>query len=103
MAEPSSSSGVPDLPHLGTFAQAAELGSFTAAAVELGVSQLAVSQRIAALKRQLKVSLFQWRAGKVYLTELGSRWMIRSCFKLTFQKSIVLLYSILPGLALRAG
>ena len=73
MAESSSSSGLPELPHLGTFARAAELGSFTAAAVELGVSQAAVSQRIAALERQLKVSLFQRRAGKVYLTELGSR------------------------------
>jgi regulatory helix-turn-helix LysR family protein len=49
----------PELPHLGTFARAAELGSFTAAAVELGGSQAAVSQRIAALERQLKVSLFQ--------------------------------------------
>jgi len=73
MAVSSSSSGLPELPHLGTFARAAELGSFTAAAVELGVSQAAVSQRIAALERQLKVSLFQRRAGKVYLTELGSR------------------------------
>src|SRR5271165_186526 len=72
MAVSSSSSGLPELPHLGTFARAAELGSFTAAAVELGVSQAAVSQRIAALERQLKVSLFQRRAGKVYLTELGS-------------------------------
>ena len=73
MAVSSSSSGLPELPHLGTFARAAELGSFTAAAVELGVSQAAVSQRIAALERQLKVSLFQRRAGKVYLTQLGSR------------------------------
>ena len=59
MAESSFSSGLPELPHLGTFARAAELGSFTAAAAELGVSQAAVSQRIAALERQLKVSLFQ--------------------------------------------
>ncbi|MGA2699708.1 MAG: selenium metabolism-associated LysR family transcriptional regulator [Isosphaeraceae bacterium] len=73
MAESSSSLGLPELPHLGTFAQAAELGSFTAAAVELGVSQAAVSQRIAALERQLKVLLFQRRAGKVHLTERGSR------------------------------
>jgi len=73
MAESSFSSGLPELPHLGTFARAAELGSFTAAAAELGVSQAAVSQRIAALERQLKVSLFQRRAGKVHLTQLGSR------------------------------
>ncbi len=32
-----------------------------------------MSQRIAALERQLNVSLFQRRAGKAHLTELGSR------------------------------
>ena len=73
MAEFSSSPGLPELPHLGTFARAAELGSFTAAAAELGVSQAAVSQRIAMLERQLRVSLFERRAGKVYLTEVGKR------------------------------
>ena len=30
MAESSFSSGLPELPHLGTFARAAELGNFTA-------------------------------------------------------------------------
>jgi DNA-binding transcriptional LysR family regulator len=73
MAESSFSSGLPELPHLRTFARAAELGSFTATAAELGVSQAAVSQRIAALERQLRVSLFERRAGKVDLTEVGRR------------------------------
>ena len=71
MAESSSNSGLPELPHLGTFARAAELGSFTAAAVELGVSQSAVSQRIAALERQLKVSLFQRPGGEGLLHRTG--------------------------------
>jgi DNA-binding transcriptional LysR family regulator len=62
-----------ELPHLGTFALAAELGSFTAAASELGVTQAAVSQRIAALERQLKISLFRRRAGKTSLTDPGER------------------------------
>jgi hypothetical protein len=48
-----------ELPHLRTFVRAAELGSFTTAAAELGVSQAAVSQRIAMLERQLRVSLFE--------------------------------------------
>ena len=36
------------LPHLETFAEAAQAGSFTAAARALGLTQAAVSQRIAA-------------------------------------------------------
>jgi DNA-binding transcriptional LysR family regulator len=73
MAESASGSRLPELPHLGTFARAAELGSFTAAAAELGVSQAAVSQRIAALERQLTVSLFERRAGRIQLTDVGRR------------------------------
>jgi DNA-binding transcriptional LysR family regulator len=40
---------VEQLPHLETFLQAAELGSFTAAARALKLTQAAVSQRIQAL------------------------------------------------------
>jgi DNA-binding transcriptional LysR family regulator len=69
----SSRSGSSELPHLETFVRAAELGSFTSAAAELGVSQAAVSQRIGTLERELRVSLFERRAGKVYLTEVGNR------------------------------
>ena len=50
------------LPHLGTFSKAAELGSFTAAAKALGLTQAAVSQRIQALEKTLGKSLFE-RAG----------------------------------------
>ncbi len=63
MAEP--------LPHLETFAEAAERGSFTAAARALGVTQAAVSQRIGALEAELGVSLFRRAAGRVELTEAG--------------------------------
>ena len=45
-------------------ALAAELGSFTAAAAELGVSQAAVSQRVAQLEMEMGVSLFSRRAGR---------------------------------------
>jgi DNA-binding transcriptional LysR family regulator len=61
------------LPHLETFARAAELHSFTAAARELGLSQAAVSQRIQALEGALGTSLFQRRAGRVALTPAGQR------------------------------
>ncbi len=59
------------LPHLETFSKAAELGSFTGAAREMGLSQAAVSQRIQALEQALGVPLFQRRGGRVLPTEAG--------------------------------
>jgi DNA-binding transcriptional LysR family regulator len=61
------------LPYLNTFARAAERGSFTAAARELGLSQAAVSQRVQALERELGVPLFRRVGGKVELTDAGRR------------------------------
>jgi DNA-binding transcriptional LysR family regulator len=61
------------IPHLDTFARAAELGSFTAAGKALGLTQAAVSQRLQALERALGVSLFHRRGGRVLLTEAGRR------------------------------
>jgi DNA-binding transcriptional LysR family regulator len=61
------------LPHLETFAHAAELGSFTAAARALGLTQAAVSQRLRALERELDVALFRRESGRVLLTEAGQR------------------------------
>src|SRR5262245_40618595 len=61
------------LPHLETFTRAAEDGSFTAAARRLGLTQAAVSQRIAALERELGVALFRRHAGRVELTDAGRR------------------------------
>jgi DNA-binding transcriptional LysR family regulator len=61
------------LPHLETFAQAAELSSFTAAARTLGITQAAVSQRIQALEATLGTSLFRRRGGRVLLTDAGRK------------------------------
>src|SRR5262245_43080054 len=66
-------SGLPELPHLATFAMVAESGGFTAAAAELGITQAAVSQRIAVLENELRVSLFDQRAGRIALTDAGQR------------------------------
>lgn len=73
MAARSPTPGPRELPHLATFATAAERGSFTDAAAGLGVSQAAVSRRIAALERELRVSLFDRRAGRIALTEAGEQ------------------------------
>jgi DNA-binding transcriptional LysR family regulator len=61
------------LPYLETFAKAAELNSFTAAAKALRLTQAAVSQRIQALEAALGTPLFQRRGGRVLLTDAGQR------------------------------
>ncbi len=73
MIEPPPTSVAAELPHLATFARAAEQGSFTAAASALGITQAAVSQRIAILEKEVRISLFNRRAGKITLTEAGER------------------------------
>ncbi len=50
-------------PNLETFAKAAELSCFTAAARALGVTQATVSQQVQALEKDLGVSLFHRRGG----------------------------------------
>jgi DNA-binding transcriptional LysR family regulator len=73
MAEYASGPLLGELPHLTTFVRAAERGSFTAVATDLGISQAAVSQRIALLEKQLRVSLFDRQAGRIRLNEAGRR------------------------------
>ena len=57
---------------LRVFAACAERGSFTAAAEELGLTQAAVSQRIAQLEERLGVALFV-RRPRLRLTKAGTR------------------------------
>jgi DNA-binding transcriptional LysR family regulator len=61
------------LPYLETFAKAAELSSFTATARALRLTQAAVSQRVQALEKELGVSLFRRRGGRVSLTDAGQK------------------------------
>src|ERR1700729_411145 len=56
---------------LRTFVAVSRLGSFSAAAVELGYTQAAISQQIAALENDLKVPLLNRRP--VAPTEAGAR------------------------------
>lgn len=59
------------LPHLETFIEAAERGSFTAAARALRVTQAAISQRIHQIEESVGVALFRREAGRIALTEAG--------------------------------
>jgi DNA-binding transcriptional LysR family regulator len=61
------------LPHLDTFRLAAEVLNFTATARALGITQAAVSQRIAALEQALGVPLFVRAKGRVTLSPAGER------------------------------
>lgn len=60
-------------PHLETFLEAAERGTFTAAARQLGLTQAAVSQRIHQLETALNTPLFRREGGRVSLTDAGHR------------------------------
>ena len=56
---------------LRVFVTVAELGGFSAAARELGVSQSAVSQNVAELERQAGVTLFERTRNSLSITEEG--------------------------------
>lgn len=60
-----------DWDKLKSFHAAAEMGSLTAAAEWLGISQSAVSRQIAALEEGLGVSLFQRHARGLVMTDAG--------------------------------
>ncbi len=62
---------LPNLIWLRAFEAAARLGSFTAAAGELGLTQAAVSHQIRSLEGTLGFSLFIRRARTLELTEMG--------------------------------
>ncbi|MBI1386628.1 MAG: LysR family transcriptional regulator [Rhizobiales bacterium] len=66
---------LPPLDWVRAFEAAARLGSFTAASHELGLTQAAVSQRIAQLERHLGAALFHRRARAVTLTVEGEAWV----------------------------
>jgi DNA-binding transcriptional LysR family regulator len=61
------------LPHLETFSKAAELSSFTAAAMALRLTQASVSQRVQALEKALGAPLFKRQGGRVWLTGAGQK------------------------------
>jgi DNA-binding transcriptional LysR family regulator len=62
---------VKPFPHLETFVEAAERGTFTAAARQLGLTQAAVSQRIHQLETAVGTAVFRRDPGRVTLTDAG--------------------------------
>ncbi|WP_420413624.1 LysR substrate-binding domain-containing protein [Roseibium sp.] len=68
-------SNLPNLLWLRSFESAARLGSFTAAAQELGLTQAAVSTHIRNLESQLGHSLFRRSTRKLTMTEIGKAYL----------------------------
>ena len=62
-----------DLKALRCFAAMAKHGSLTKAGVELGITEVAVSQRIKKLEHYLGVKLYESRGGRVRITPAGER------------------------------
>ncbi|MCQ2005536.1 LysR family transcriptional regulator [Rhizobium sp. NRK18] len=69
---------LPPLDTLEAFACAARLGSFSAAAEELGITHGAVSRQIGRLERWMGVKLFTREARGVALTQEGVRFLSRT-------------------------
>lgn len=65
---------LPSLEWIRVFEAAARLGSFTAAADELGLTQAAVSQRIRNLELRLGAQLFNRRSRGITLSTQGETW-----------------------------
>ncbi|MFY9240813.1 MAG: LysR family transcriptional regulator [Roseovarius sp.] len=66
---------LPPLEWIRAFEAAARLGSFTAAAEDVGLTQAAVSQRIGQLEKHLGTPLFNRRARAISLTVEGEAWV----------------------------
>ncbi|MEP0155395.1 LysR family transcriptional regulator [Pseudophaeobacter sp.] len=66
---------LPPLEWIRAFEAAARLGSFTAAASEVGLTQAAVSQRIGQLEKHLGIRLFNRKARTIALTVEGEAWL----------------------------
>jgi DNA-binding transcriptional LysR family regulator len=73
-----SSVSLPPLDTLETFARAARLGSFSAAAEESGITHGAVSRQVSRLERWMGVRLFERQARGVNLTPEGMRFFARA-------------------------
>ncbi len=73
---------IPRLQRLAVFDAAARLGSFTAAATELGMTQPAVTRHIKELERDLGVTLFIRSANRSELSESG--WVFRHAVEESF-------------------
>jgi len=67
-----------DLNRIATFVRVAEMGSFTAAAREMGAPKSSVSRAVSSLELDLGVRLLQRTTRKLHLTEAGRAYLERA-------------------------
>lgn len=72
---PANTRNLPPLTYLQAFEAAARHLSFTEAAVELGCTQAAISQRVRGLETHLARKLFERRSNGLHLTEAGEAYL----------------------------
>ena len=65
------------LAQLQAFLVVADVGSFTVASEQLGMTQSAVSHAVAALEKELQVSLLERKRGSVATTGIGQQVLSR--------------------------
>jgi DNA-binding transcriptional LysR family regulator len=66
------------LAQIQSFATVADVGSFTIASEQLGMTQSGVSHAVAALEKELQVSLLERDRNGIHLTEIGKRVLIQA-------------------------
>ena len=66
------------LAQIQAFAMVAEVGSFTLAGEQLGMTQSAVSHAVAALEKELQVSLLERDRNGISLTEIGQHTLMQA-------------------------
>ena len=70
--------GMMNSQHLEYFCKVAEFGSFSRAAIFLGINQSALSRHVRNLERDLGIQLFYRNGRGVVLTEFGERLLARA-------------------------
>ncbi|NEQ50564.1 MAG: LysR family transcriptional regulator [Leptolyngbya sp. SIO3F4] len=76
------------LAQIQAFAAVVDVGSFTLASEQLGMTQSAVSHAVAALERELQVSLVERDRNGIRLTDIGQRVLIHARAMLTSAERI---------------
>lgn len=76
------------LAQIQAFATVIEVGSFTLASEQLGMTQSAVSHAVTALEKELKVSLVERDRNGILLTDIGQRVLIHAQAMLTSAERI---------------
>jgi DNA-binding transcriptional LysR family regulator len=77
------------LPYMAVFAKVVELGSFSAAAEQLGLTASAVSRQVATLEKALAVKLLERTTRKLRLSEVGAEVYVRCCEMVEAGRSVL--------------